>query len=458
MGTREWVMEPAGRIVPLAGSVAAPSTLLPPAPSRPWAGGEGPVEKSALDARPRTTCGPVTEGERLSLLDALRGFALAGVLLANLNSLTLYEFLSPEQRAALPTAGFDHWARMALVFFVSKKFLTLFSLLFGVGFAVQLMRAEARGGELVPTYARRLVVLLVIGLAHGTLLYWGDILRFYAVLGFVLLLFRRASSRALLWTGVALACVGWPLLRAVADPFVGPLLQRLPSRRTASAETFAIFSDSRYVEVVWRNPVQDLTDVAQFWYLPLFVLGTFLLGFWAGRQRVFHDPHRHRALLRRIFAGSLLVGVAGNAVGFLDLPAHVPVLGTSIALAASTSGPVALGVAYATAFALLFLRPAWRRRLEVLAPVGRMALTNYLGQAVVCVPVFYGFGLGVGPQLGIPGRLATFALLFGAQIVFSHWWLTRFRFGPAEWVWRSLTYLRLQPMRPGAALRVAESS
>ena len=105
MGTREWVMEPAGRIVPLAGSVAAPSTLLPPAPSRPWAGGEGPVEKSALDARPRTTCGPVTEGERLSLLDALRGFALAGVLLANLNSLTLYEFLSPEQRAALPRSG-----------------------------------------------------------------------------------------------------------------------------------------------------------------------------------------------------------------------------------------------------------------------------------------------------------------------------------------------------------------
>ena len=84
-----------------------------------------------------------------------------------------------------------------------------------------------------------------------------------------------------------------------------------------------------------------------------------------------------------------------------------------------------------------------------------MALTNYLVQAIVCLPVFYGFGLGVGPWLGMPGRLAAFALLFGAQVIGSHWWLARFRFGPAEWAWRSLTYLRLQPLRlrtaPGAA-------
>jgi uncharacterized protein len=87
-----------------------------------------------------------------------------------------------------------------------------------------------------------------------------------------------------------------------------------------------------------------------------------------------------------------------------------------------------------------------------------MALTNYLAQALICVPVFYGFGLGVGPQFGVPGRLVTFALLFGVQILFSHWWLARFRFGPAEWVWRSLTYLRRQPMRSGAALPARRSS
>lgn len=444
-------MDRAGRIVISPGMspryAAGTSRLVATAPS-PCETVDALVVEGLHRAGAPPAIGPVATEERLSLLDALRGFALAGVLLANLNALTLYEYLSAEQRAALPTADFDQWARMALVFFVSKKFLTLFSLLFGVGFAVQLLRSEARGADVAPTYVRRLVVLLVIGLAHGTLLWWGDILRFYALLGFVLLLFRRASSRALLWSSVALACVGWPLLRAVTDPFAGPLLQRLPARQAAYAETLAIFSGGRYVDVVMRNPVHDLVDLAQFWYLPLFVLGPFLLGFWAGRQRLFHDPQHHRPLLRRIFAGSVVYGVAAQAVGFLDVPGHVPVLGEPVALGLSTSGPIALGVAYATGFALLFLRPAWRRRLEVLAPVGRMALTNYLAQALVCVPVFYGFGLGVGPELGIPGRLAAFALLFGAQVIVSHWWLARFRFGPAEWAWRSLTYVQLQPMRP----------
>lgn len=439
-------MDRAGRIVSLPGtsSAYAPSTLMTTA--------SGPPEPSAAPATkggsgPQPASGPVGGDERLSLLDALRGFALAGVLLANLNSLTLYEFLSAEQRAALPTAGFDAWARMALVFFVSKKFLTVFSLLFGIGFAVQLLRSEARGADVTPTYVRRLAVLLVIGLAHGTLVWWGDILRFYAVLGLVLLLFRHASSRTLLWTSAALACVGWPLLRAVADPVIGPLLQRLPSRQAAYAESFAVFSQGRYLDVVLRNPVHDVVDLAQFWYLPLFVLASFLLGLWAGRERLFHDAERHQPLLRRIFAGSVAYGLAATAASVVDVSGRLPVLGTSVALGLVTSAPIALGVAYATGFALLFVRPAWRRRLEVLAPVGRMALTNYLAQAVVCVPVFYGFGLGVGPWRGFPGRLATFALLFGGQVLFSHWWLGRFRFGPAEWAWRSLTYWRWQPMR-----------
>lgn len=398
---------------------------------------------------------PTLGGDRLALLDALRGFALAGMLLANLNALTLYNYLSAAQRAALPTADLDHWARIAFVVFVSRKFLTLFSLLFGLGFAVQLTRAEARGAEAIPTYVRRLAVLLLIGLAHGTLLWWGDVLRFYAVLGFALVPFRRASSRTVLWSGLALACVGWPLLRLITDPFVGPWLERIPSRQTANAETFAIFSQGSYAEVVRRNPVHDLLEVAYFWYLPLFIFACFLLGFWAGRQRLFHEPQAHRVLLRRIFAGSLAVGLAGTAMNVPHPLAHAlglaGPLGLAVVRTLTVSGAIAMGVAYATGFALLFLRPGWRPRLEVLAPVGRMALTNYLVHSLICVPVFYGFGLGVGPRFGIPGRLAALALLFGGQILASRWWLARFRFGPAEWAWRSLTYLEAQPMRVTAA-------
>jgi uncharacterized protein len=95
---------------------------------------------------------------------------------------------------------------------------------------------------------------------------------------------------------------------------------------------------------------------------------------------------------------------------------------------------------------LLFLQPAWQTRMRVLAPMGRMALTHYLMQSVLGIVLFYGIGLGIGPRWGVAGWLAAWALIFFAQVGLSHWWLARFRFGPAEWLWRSMTYGRPQPM------------
>jgi uncharacterized protein len=111
------------------------------------------------------------------------------------------------------------------------------------------------------------------------------------------------------------------------------------------------------------------------------------------------------------------------------------------------AGPLALGMAYAAGFALLFLRPSFQRYLRPLAPVGRMALTNYLLQTGVCLSVFYGAGLGIGPRFGFVGILSAWILLFGAQLLFSRWWLSRYRFGPMEWLWRSLAYARMQPLK-----------
>lgn len=358
-------------------------------------------------AGPLPALGPATGGERLSLLDALRGFALAGVFLVNLGAFSLYYYLNAEQRAALPTAGFDHWGRMALAFFASEKFITLFSLLFGLGFAVQLMRAEERGGDAIPVYVRRLLVLLLIGSAHWVLLWWGDVLRFYAVLGFGLLLFRRVPQRVLLWAGLALTCVGAALLGLVFDPLLEPALRTLPSQAAANARALAVFSGDSYAAVVRTNPWYDGLLVARNWYEPLFIFGRFLLGFWAGRMLLLHEPEAHRALLRRIFAGGVALGLLGNAVrvlrDFFPLTERVPALDGPLGGAAlnvlTSIGSIALGVAYATGFTLLFLRPAWRRRLEVLAPVGRMALTNYLAQTLVGVE---GSGWGSGRASASP--------------------------------------------------------
>jgi uncharacterized protein len=111
------------------------------------------------------------------------------------------------------------------------------------------------------------------------------------------------------------------------------------------------------------------------------------------------------------------------------------------------AGPLALGIAYAAGFAMLFLRPGWRPHLQILAPMGRMALSHYLTQSVLGIALFYGIGLGIGPGWGVAGWWSAWALIFAGQIAISHWWLARFRFGPMEWLWRSLTYGRRQPFR-----------
>jgi uncharacterized protein len=105
------------------------------------------------------------------------------------------------------------------------------------------------------------------------------------------------------------------------------------------------------------------------------------------------------------------------------------------------------GLGYLSAFVLVWLRPRWQRRLAMLAPVGRMALTHYVAQTLVGVALFYGVGMGLGPRWGMPGILLVFAVLYSLQVVASHWWLARYRFGPLEWLWRCLTYGRLQPWR-----------
>lgn len=399
---------------------------------------------------------PTLGQERLHLIDALRGFALAGVLMVNLATFTLYEFLDEGARAALPTAAFDRTALAVMHLLVDNKAVTLFSLLFGLGFSLQMERAAARGADGLRVYLRRLGVLALIGVMHAYLLWWGDILLIYAMLAVLLVPFRHASDRVLLCTGLFIALALPPLL----TPWLEPVMAGLPSYEAISAATLAAFSSPSFGVALRQNAVFGNYAWTAFWGIYCFVLGRFLLGYWAGRRGLLQRPAEHRLLLRRLLIGGLLAGgTVSCMIEFADFGAidALPGMTGAIAVFAKRvllrSGPLALGIAYAAGFALLWLRPRWRRTLGILAPVGRMALSNYLMQTVVCLCVFYGYGLGVGPRYGLVGWLGACALLFAAQILLSHWWLARFRFGPMEWLWRSLTYLRPQPMRLDATAR-----
>src|SRR5207249_1987973 len=352
----------------------------------------------------------------------------------------------------------DGTVERLILFFAQEKFKTLFSFLFGLGLAVQMMRAEARGARFLPLYLRRLCVLWLIGVAHFLLLWDGDILHDYAANGFVLLLFGRRSLKTLLvWAGIFL-CI--PLLFFGVTTYysitrqVNPQLTNWMSFEDPAEdqetieETRRIYSRGTYVEMIEfraRELPGDLlpdTDDA-------YILMVFLLGFYAGRRGIFHHVSVHLPFIRRVQRWGLMIGVAGNAafaVGGSFDPSPTSVVQNVGRLCLLFAAP-AMCFFYASTIILLTQGEVWRRRLAPLAAVGRMALSNYLLQSLICTTIFYSYGLElfckVRPSLGL---LLTIIIFF-IQIPLSVWWLLRFQFGPIEWLWRSLTYWQRQPMQ-----------
>jgi uncharacterized protein len=386
--------------------------------------------------------------QRHDVLDALRGLALFGVLLVNLRDLSLYALMTQAQRAALPTAAVDEWLGVVMAALVDIKSATLFAMLFGVGFALQMQRA-ATDSDVALRYLRRLLLLVVIGVAHAWLLWWGDILRYYAVLGLLLLPLGRASPRLLAAAGIAVALFALPLLR----PLIVPSLLAVTPAAEAAASAFAAFSGDSAMTALAANWDYDLRMRVANWSLAFFVLGRLLIGAALGFAGVLQQPQRHRRFWIRLLAFCLPLGAAATA--FVLLRDHGLLFAdgwwksasarTVSSVVRSTSS-IALALAYMALVVLLFQTRA-RRVLALFAPVGRMALTQYLAQSLLGVVVFYGLGLGIGPRFGLIGTLIAAIALFALQTLASRWWLRHFRFGPAEWAWRSLTYGRRQPLR-----------
>ena len=406
--------------------------------------------------------GPVLRQERIEAIDILRGVAILGILIVNMN---MRGFSLPEGLPAheLWPNKVDRTVEKLILFFADEQFITLFSFLFGLGLAVQMMRAETRGARFLPLYLRRLCVLWLIGVAHFLLLWAGDILHAYALDGFILLLFLRRSLKTLLvWAGIFL-CI--PLLfsglttyysitRQVNPQVVNWISFSDPAEdQQTIEEARRIYSRGTYAEMI-KFRARDLPGE----FLPgsddTYILIGFLLGLYAGRRGIFHDVSAHLPFIRRVQGWGLVIGVAGNAAfaagGSFD-PSPTSVMENVGRMCLVFAAP-AMSFFYASTIILLTQDEAWRRRLAPLAAVGRMALSNYLLQSLICTMIFYSYGLAlfckVRPSLGL---LLTI-IIWLIQIPLSVWWLRRFQFGPIEWLWRSLTYWQRQPMRVSASV------
>lgn len=414
------------------------------------------ASKTSSDQSNRESPGPVKAGERIVTLDILRGIALLGVLIVNaylwFNGLW---FLLPEYGEHLQRLSLDSVTFHAISAFAEFKAITTFSFLFGIGFALQMARAKKKSERFVPFFSRRMIMLFLIGVPHAIFLWYGDILMAYALIGLLLLLFRKAEDRTLLmWAGGLLLAV--PLVFGALEWWVAAA--GLPTLWVPQdIALFEGFRSSNVATMVATNVsvlVYDWTGVA-IWYILGTYLAIFLIGFVVGRQRIYENVEVHHASFQRVRAWGLGVGIPVSIVYALMPWVVVPpeaweampwlAIFFEFVLVASM---IFLTAGYiATATLLVHDHEHWKRRLSIFAPVGRMALTNYIAQSVVCVLVFYGPFLGLMGQVGPTATLGISLAIFAVQIAWSHWWLARFRFGPLEWLWRVATYGKMQPMR-----------
>src|SRR5262245_9842339 len=392
-----------------------------------------------------TAAVPTQPEERLASLDVLRALALLGILVVNMfdfaytNSLVM-----PHERWP---AWWDQVAVGIMGIFFAGKFNSLFSFLFGIGFYLQLQRLAARGSSGTWIYVRRLIVLFVLGILHAVFLWWGDVLHIYAVLGLVLLLMRRASNWVL-WVVMVLSLVA-PTAWATYE-FATMTPEKMEQRK-AENEVRRIANNRALTEGSFWDATRERLKSLMHTYtsprraLPFYsiMLTTVLLGFWVARVGYLQGTAQRRPFLIKALIGCLVFGLGCGVAMMIAIryvvPYQISPIGVVMGVLYSLGRPP-LMLAYAIAI-VLALDAGWLPRFfHWLTFVGRMPLTNYLMQSVICTTLFYGYGFGLIDKVNPAAVLLLSFAIWGLQIPISVWWFRHFRFGPLEWMWRTVTY------------------
>jgi uncharacterized protein len=378
---------------------------------------------------------PINPSERIDAIDVLRGIALFGVLAINITSefrVSIFEqFLSHKH----PASPLDRIVETILTLAVDLKAFALFSLLFGIGLAIQFERLSASPRRTM-LLVRRLTVLLAFGLIHLCLIWNGDILTEYALAGLFVLPLLFSPRWLLAFSAAAflllyLALQIW-MPSGVFPDFVVMTQNVAEANRIYATGGFADVQAFRMREIPLIIPLHI--------YVFTRTIGLFLLGAFAWRAGLLRNVPGNQVALFSIAAGAVGLGAAlilANAGGTFT---------RQMGVVAGPLGTILLALGYGAAIIATANLARGRALLGWAAPLGRMAFTNYLAQSVIFGWVFYGYGLGLFGRLGTASALAFGIAVYVAQVVFSAWWLTHYRYGPIEWLWRTLMYGTWQPM------------
>jgi uncharacterized protein len=402
------------------------------------------------------TLQPTIGKDRIESLDILRGFAVLGILAMNIQSFSMISQAYMNPTAYCDLTGLNKWVFIFTDLFFNLKFMGLFSLMFGAGIILMTDKAVAKTGRSSGLHYRRNFWLLVIGLIHAYLIWYGDILVPYALCGFIVFLFRRKKARSLLTLGLIILAIGSLLyilngisipympqeavneIRTSWEPSPGMVEEEIEAYRGSFAEQTAMRA---------KSALNMQTQVFLFFFLWR-VSGMMLIGMalykWGmltgGRSRKFY----RKGFLYTFFPGLMIAGFGLFQNFERDWEfAYSMFIGSQF----NYWGSLLMIFSY-ICLVMMFYKSAGMLPLKSrLAAVGRMALTNYLLQSIICVFIFYGIGLGLYGQVSRTMQLVIVLLIWSLQLIYSKSWLNHFFFGPFEWLWRSLTYRKRQPFR-----------
>jgi len=383
---------------------------------------------------------PVAASERIEFLDVLRGVALFGILVVNLPFLGM----SMSETLGWPSiwdgGGANAWAGALVRALAENKFMALFSTLFGVGLALQVDRAEARGVDPSSFYPRRLKVLALFGALNGTLIFFGDILLPYAIAGTVLYLLRKKSPRAMLWIAACLLVIG-VTLSVIFEGLYGAgggdgMGDDMRAADVALAEG-SFLEGSAARGMIYMSWLVYSSMIAFNWrIMALFLVGAALLrSGWVSQDRA---PLHRRVMVYGLTIGLLCEGCSLALHGREGLDVALRVVDVLL----HQLGGLALSAGYAGAVATWCWSGKMSKLRRGIASTGRMALTNYLGQNIVAGLIFCGHGFGLYGEFKRPEIFAMCVAIYAAQVALSSAWMARASGGPFELLWRRLTYPR----------------
>jgi uncharacterized protein len=397
---------------------------------------------------------PIPREQRIEVVDILRGFALLGILLVNM---ALYSFPVIAEFTGTPrgTGMLDGAAEFTIGWLAAAKFFVLFSFLFGLGMSTQMARFQDRGQDSVKFMIRRLLILMAFGFAHALFIWNGDILVIYGVLGLIAVAFRNAKPGTLLMVAGLLVAIPVALLVLAALATLGSFFVGEPAAEDTSVNAMLKDFERRNLETyrdgtlgqifIWRALEWIVFAFITLLLTGLYIEAMFLLGLYFGKRGIFQNIEQYLPLFRKGMLFGLGIGLPVSLLAAWASSDVHSIWASVGPLLIVVSGPV-LTCGYVSALVLLAQNKIWRARLSPLAAAGRMSLTNYLMQSVICTFIFYSYGFGLYGDVGAAAGVGLSVAIWVVQLGISVAWLRRFKFGPMEWLWRTLSYGKAQPV------------